>query len=206
MANILVAEPHSPIDNTSLVRLCPFFNQQQSRPLVYAKTREDESLRQALKLIKPIRDDFRLADYSESFNWTEISEEFHNQLDNHKDLPHRLQDNRDWYAVVFRSKRRVNCNNVDLFEADRLAYEEAFNATNGSLLVYWYTGLDEDNNCLATCVWSSQDIARSVNSLPMHKNAVRLSAGSYAHYHIDRYRIEWVEQEGRLAVRPWNVK
>ncbi|PIA14626.1 hypothetical protein COEREDRAFT_35106, partial [Coemansia reversa NRRL 1564] len=149
------------------------------------------SMREALKLLKPIRDDFRLADYSQSFNWDEINSK----------LPSRTEYS--WYAVVFRSKRKVDCQTGDLFDADKMAYEEAFNSTNRSLLVYWYTGLDDDNNCLATCVWSSRDIARSVNSLPRHKEAARLSAGSYVHYNIDRCRISWLPSEQKLTVSPW---
>ncbi|KAJ2742658.1 hypothetical protein GGI20_004323 [Coemansia sp. BCRC 34301] len=96
---------------------------------VYSKTQEDESLRQALKLLAPTRDDFRLADYATSFNWPEVSSEFLTQLPSHANLPSRLSaeptKTATWYAVVFRSKRRTDCNNVDLFEADRLAYNEA---------------------------------------------------------------------------------
>ncbi|KAI8320536.1 hypothetical protein GQ54DRAFT_246983, partial [Martensiomyces pterosporus] len=146
------------------------------------------ALRQALKMLAPVRDDFRLADYSTSFNWA------------HDHLPHRPPGDLSWYAVVFRSRRKADCNNVDLFEADRLAYTEAFANTNGALLVYWYTGLDKDSNCLATCVWASRGHAVSVSSLPAHKDAARLSAGSYVHYKIDRQRIEWLPEESKLQV------
>ncbi|KAJ2838834.1 hypothetical protein FBU31_000828 [Coemansia sp. 'formosensis'] len=171
---------------------------------VYSKTLEDESLRQALNLLAPIRDDFRLADYATSFNWDKISTEFGTQMLKHQELPPR-SGAVSWYAVVFRSKRRTDCNNVDLFEADRLAYNEAFTTTNGSLLKYWYTDLDAENNCLATCVWTSRDIARSVNLLPRHREAAQLSAGSYVHYNIDRYRITWVPDKENLEVTPWTI-
>ncbi|KAJ1743154.1 hypothetical protein LPJ68_001273 [Coemansia sp. RSA 1086] len=171
--------------------------------LKYSLTREDESMREALKLLNPTKDNFRTGDYKECFNWCDISHEFHKQLANFAHLPKRDSSDLSWYAVVFRSKRRADCSNADLFEADKQAYEEAFSATNGSLLVYWYTGLDDEHNCLATCVWSSRDIARSVNSLPRHREAARLSADVYVHYHIDRYRIEWVPNSQTLKVEPW---
>ncbi|KAJ2640714.1 hypothetical protein GGF44_002463, partial [Coemansia sp. RSA 1694] len=180
------------------VGVCPIAHHQtgtatdEKSQVVYSETQEDESLRQALKLLAPTRDDFRLADYATSFNWSDISSEFHSQLSNYSALPSRSSTATttkefavSWYAVVFRSKRRADCNNIDLYEADRLAYNEAFATTNGSLLAYWYTDLDGDNNCLATCVWTSRDIARSVNLLPRHREAARLSAGSYVHYNID---------------------
>ncbi|KAJ2831676.1 hypothetical protein GGI24_001501 [Coemansia furcata] len=171
---------------------------------VYSKTLEDESFRLALDLLAPIRDDFRLADYATSFNWDKISTEFRAQMLKHQELPPR-SGVVSWYAVVFRSKRRTDCNNVDLYEADRLAYNEAFTETNGSLLKYWYTDLDAENNCLATCVWTSRDIARSVNLLPRHREAAQLSAGSYVHYNIDRYRIAWDRDKKILEVTPWTI-
>ncbi|KAJ1773477.1 hypothetical protein GGH17_001627 [Coemansia sp. RSA 788] len=170
-------------------------------PLKYAPTHEDESMREALKLLHPICDDFRTADYATSFNWPKITESFIEHLKYPSELPAR--SDYEWYAVVFRSQRRADCRDADLFEADRQAYEEAFSATNGALLVYWYTGLDENHNCLATCVWSARDIARSVNSLPRHREAAKLSAHVYVSYHIDRYRISWVPSQQSLSVVPW---
>ncbi|ORX69130.1 hypothetical protein DL89DRAFT_323272 [Linderina pennispora] len=141
-------------------------------------TQEDKALREALRLLTPTRPDFRTADYAASFNWDEISLEYARQLNEFTHLPQRDEDSSPWYAVVFRSKRRKDCNNVDLFDADRDAYNEAFKHTGGALLVYWYTDLDADFNCLATCVWTSRDKALSVNSLPAHRQASRLSADS----------------------------
>ncbi|KAJ2358792.1 hypothetical protein GGF43_000577 [Coemansia sp. RSA 2618] len=175
-----------------------------TKVLRYKPTREDEVMRIALKRLNPIRSDFRLADYAQSFNWDQVTQEFRTQLHNNRELdglPARADY--EWYAVVFRSKRRADCSNADLFEADERAYTEAFESTNGALLVYWFTGLDEDHNCLATCVWSERDIARSVNSLPRHREAARLSADVYVHYNIDRYRITWVPEQETLDVAPW---
>ncbi|KAJ2905163.1 hypothetical protein GGI21_004199 [Coemansia aciculifera] len=166
----------------------------------YHETQQDERMRQALKLLAPTQDDFRLVDYATRFNWPEMAAEYASQLSKHSDLPSRDKLPATWYAVVFRSKRRTDCNNVDLFEADRLAYNEAFSTTNGSLLKYWYCDLDKDNNCLATCVWTSRDLARSVNLLPRHREAARLSAGSYVHYNIDRYQITWLDDKKKFDV------
>ncbi|KAJ1942228.1 hypothetical protein GGF37_003204 [Kickxella alabastrina] len=186
--------------------VCPF-QHHASKPgkkiLKYSPTKEDERIRQSLKLLKTVRDDFRTADYAQSFNWSEISQEYNRLQNSHAHLPSRDSSEKlSWYAVVFRSRRRADCNNVDLFMADKNAYEEAYQMTNGSLLVYWYTDLDADNNCLATCVWSSRDIARSVNSLPAHKEAASLAAGSYVHYHIDRYRIQWRTEDKSFDLTP----
>ncbi|KAJ1829987.1 hypothetical protein IWW55_000256 [Coemansia sp. RSA 2706] len=183
---------------------CPLHATATAPAQQYRPTREDESMREALKRLQPISDDFRTGDYARSFNWDEISAAFFEQLATQRgDLPGRAAGEDDWYAVVFRSQRRRDCSNADLFEADRLAYEEAYAATGGALLVYWFAGLDADHNCLATCVWSARDVARSVNALPRHREAARLSADVYVSYHIDRYRIRMDAPRQRLDVAPW---
>ncbi|KAJ2546490.1 hypothetical protein EV175_005582 [Coemansia sp. RSA 1933] len=168
---------------------------------VYSPTREDESMREALKLFRAVRDDYRTADYGESFNWSEIAAEYKRQLQKHGNLPSREleSENVDWFAVAFRSKRRTDCDSVDLFDADRKAYEEAFYGTNKSLLMYWYSDVDDEQNCLATCVWTSRDIARSINSLPHHREAARLAAGSYVHYNVGSCRIRWTDDTFRVS-------
>ncbi|KAJ1719033.1 hypothetical protein LPJ53_006126 [Coemansia erecta] len=186
--------------------VCPFSQASgTSRPVLrYSATQEDERMRQALKVLRTARSDFRTGDYAQSFNWGEISSEYRRLAGggSHGHLQSRADD-LVWYAVVFRSKRRADCNNVDLFMADKNAYEEAYAHTNGALLVYWYSDLDDNNDCLATCVWTSRVIARSVNSLPAHREAAGLAAGAYVHYHIDRYRIQWLAGEERLSLAPW---
>ncbi|KAJ1664180.1 hypothetical protein IW140_004208 [Coemansia sp. RSA 1813] len=206
-------DPHKLPTDESPSECCPFhtdhaIDQLKRRNLardqgreVYSVTREDESMREALKQFRAVRDDYRTADYGKSFNWAEIATEYKRQLSNFDHLPSRETEDVpiDWFAVAFRSKRRTDCDNVDLFDADRKAYEEAFYGTNKSLLMYWYSDLDDEQNCLATCIWTSRDIARSVNSLPHHHEAARLSAGSYVHYNVGRCRIQWVDDTFRVS-------
>ncbi|KAJ1645135.1 hypothetical protein J3B02_006245 [Coemansia erecta] len=191
---------------------CPFHDNQattessssSSKILQYWPTKQDEIMRQALKKLRTTRDDFRTGDYAKCFSWDEVSDEYRqlNNNDIYEQLPDKPGD-LVWYAVVFRSKRREDCNNLDLFMADKEAYEEAYEITNGALLVYWYTDLDKDNNCLATCVWTSRDIARSVNSQPAHRIAAAMAADSYVHYKIDRYRIQWNLKVNKLDLSRW---
>ncbi|KAI9504852.1 hypothetical protein BX070DRAFT_185142, partial [Coemansia spiralis] len=160
------------------------------------------SLRAALKSFRPTHKNFRTHDYSKSFNWSEISKIYQQKLGQFAHLPHN-KPGLVWFAVAFRSRRRKDCDNLDLFMADKNAYEEAFYATNKSLLMYWYSDVDEENYCLATCVWTSADIARSVNSLPHHKEAARLSAGAYVHYNVEKWRIQWSPQDQEFSVSLW---
>ncbi|KAJ1810343.1 hypothetical protein LPJ56_004399 [Coemansia sp. RSA 2599] len=198
----LTVHPRAPSDSA---KECPLHSDHQAtQVLKYWPTKEDERMRQALKQLRTTRKDFRTGDYAQCFSWDEISKEYRRleAADSHGQLPGKPGD-LVWYAVVFRSKRKVECNNLDLFMADKEAYEEAYEITNGALLVYWYTDLDEDHNCLATCVWTSRDIARSVNSQPAHRIAAALAADSYEHYKIDRYRIQWSTEKSTLDLSPW---
>ncbi|KAJ2774974.1 hypothetical protein IWQ57_000590 [Coemansia nantahalensis] len=206
MENVVISGAYPERDGTVAParagQQCPFLGGSEGTAKRYSGTRQDESMRAALKLLRPTRDDFRLGDYAQCFNWDEIGREYQRQLGAHAGLPDRASED-GWYAVAFRSKRNPECRHRDLFDADRDAYTEAFETTNGALLVYWFTGLDADNNCLATCVWTGRDIARSINGLPKHKEAARLADGAYIHHHIDRYSIAWDSAQRRLDVVPW---
>lgn len=54
------------------------------------------SLHKALHHFRPIRPDYAEASYAESFNWSEL------------ELP--VDEEREWYCVAFRSKRKANSN------------------------------------------------------------------------------------------------
>ncbi|KAJ2374937.1 hypothetical protein GGI05_007214, partial [Coemansia sp. RSA 2603] len=119
------------------VSACPFSQAAKSSSPVlrYSATQEDERMRQALKHLQTTHQGFRTGDYAQSFNWAQISAEYRRlrESNSHGHLPGRLSDSTEdgggegltWYAVVFRSKRRADCNSVDLFAADKEAYEEA---------------------------------------------------------------------------------
>ncbi|KAJ2143402.1 hypothetical protein IW142_003739 [Coemansia sp. RSA 564] len=208
MSNVLISGVYPPREGeaerevTATPSEYPLPAPVSSDPLLrYTPTHEDECMREALKLLHPIRDDFRTADYATSFNWPEITESFIKHLKSPSELPARSEC--DWYALVFRSQRRADCIDTDLFEADRQAYEEAYSTSNGGLLVYWYTELDENNYCMTTCVWTARNIARSVSLLPRHMAAAKMAAGVYVSHHIDRYRISWVPSQQTLSVALW---
>jgi hypothetical protein len=77
------------------------------------------------------------------------------------------------YVVAFRSTRAPNSASIDLYDADRLAHEEA--ASAGGLLAYWFgTPLEGIN--LATCIWQSRKHARDASSGENHVIAMKLAA------------------------------
>ncbi|KAF9452371.1 hypothetical protein P691DRAFT_697331 [Macrolepiota fuliginosa MF-IS2] len=141
------------------------------------------SLHKALHRFRPLTPDYAATPYAEAFNWDELI------------LPQ--DEEREWYCVVFRSKRKAGSDGGSLYEADKLAHEEA--VRNGGLIMYWYgiphpeTGMN-----MATCIWQSRKHAVAANSRPHHIRAMRLAASSYEVYDLERYRLS--KQKGQIGV------
>lgn len=95
------------------------------------------SLHHSLHFIRPSSSAYASLAYPQAFNWASIH------------LP--LSTDREWYCVVFRSKRNKGSEDLSLYEADRRAHEEAI--SNGGLIMYWYGVPDANGMNLATCIW-----------------------------------------------------
>eukprot|EP00850_Spirogloea_muscicola_P004299 SM000018S03664 [mRNA] locus=s18:647436:648545:- [translate_table: standard] len=95
------------------------------------------------------------------------------------------------YAVVFRSIRKVEADSEQLYAADAAAHEEA--KKSGGLLKYWYGTLNEQRECLATCIWSSREHARRALGKPSHIKAMQLASQMYVMYVLERY---WIHKCG----------
>ncbi|EIW83026.1 hypothetical protein CONPUDRAFT_101544 [Coniophora puteana RWD-64-598 SS2] len=147
------------------------------------------SLHKALHKFRPIHSDYSLVTYADAFNWNEL------------ELPE--DEEREWYCVAFRSKRKAGSDSTPLYEADKKAHEEAI--SNGGLILYWYgvphaeTGMN-----LATCIWQSRKHARAANSRPHHIRAMRLAANSYEVYQLERYKLTKAKGTRHLAVEPFD--
>ena len=138
------------------------------------------SLHKALHNFRPIHANYADSSYAQSFNWSELT------------LP--IDDEREWYCVVFRSKRKTGSNNEPLYDADRKAHEEA--VQNGGLIAYWYGVPDPVSGLnLATCIWQSRKHAIAANSRPHHVEAMRLTAESYERYDLERHVLRKVKGE-----------
>ncbi|KAF9531608.1 hypothetical protein CPB83DRAFT_874518 [Crepidotus variabilis] len=146
------------------------------------------SLHKALHNFKPLTSDYAATPYGEAFNWSQLK------------LP--VHEEREWYCVVFRSKRKVGSDGISLYEADKLAHEEAIR--NGGLILYWYgipnpqTGMN-----LATCIWQSRKHASAANSRPHHIKAMRLAANAYEIYSLERYRLRKSIGEDGVTIEPY---
>ncbi|KAI0032250.1 hypothetical protein K488DRAFT_13806, partial [Vararia minispora EC-137] len=149
-------------------------------PVVHTATRLPDidptslSLHKALHSFSPATEHYASAPYAEAFNWDEL------------ELPE--DEEREWYCVAFRSKRKAGSENEPLYDADRLAHEEA--VRNGGLILYWYGTPDKESGLnLATCIWQSRAHAIAANSRPDHIKAMLLAAASYERYDLERYRL-----------------
>ncbi|KAH9048351.1 hypothetical protein EDB84DRAFT_265875 [Lactarius hengduanensis] len=149
------------------------------------------SLHRALHNFCPLTDDYAATTYAEAFNWGEL------------ELPE--EDEHDWYCVAFRSIRKPDSESGPLYEADRLAHEEAIK--NGGLIMYWYGSPDPETGLnLATCVWQSRADAVAANSRPHHIRAMRQAALAYEMYELERWTLRKTAGSRYLEVLPYVVE
>ncbi|KAJ4483458.1 hypothetical protein J3R30DRAFT_3284103 [Lentinula aciculospora] len=146
------------------------------------------SLHKTLHRFRPLDSHYSEKPYAEAFNWQELS------------LP--IDEEREWYCVVFRSKRKAGSDGGSLYEADKEAHEEA--VRNGGLILYWYgipnqqTGMN-----LATCIWQSRKHAIAANSRPNHIRAMMLAKDSYEVYDLERHVLRKVKGETGVSMQPY---
>ncbi|KAG2015510.1 hypothetical protein CC2G_008778 [Coprinopsis cinerea AmutBmut pab1-1] len=146
------------------------------------------SLHKALHHFRPVTTEYAEVPYDQAFNWS------------HLELPE--DEEREWYCVAFRSQRKAGSDGDSLYEADKLAHEEA--VSNGGLIMYWYgipnprTGMN-----LATCIWQSRKHAAAANSRPHHIKAMRLAAQSYEIYSLHRYILRKAKGENGVTIEPY---
>ncbi|KAF7315708.1 UPF0643 protein [Mycena indigotica] len=147
------------------------------------------SLHKALHHFKPITPHYASTPYHEAFNWDELM------------LPEHQE--REWYIVVFRSRRKAGSDGGALYDADKNAHEEA--VRNGGLLLYWYGVPDPASGMnLATCIWQSRKHAIAANSRPHHIVAMRLASQSYEVYNLERYVLRKRAGDPGVVVEPFN--
>ncbi|KAG2043417.1 hypothetical protein BDR03DRAFT_941337 [Suillus americanus] len=147
------------------------------------------SLHKALHNFHPATPYYAEVPYDEAFNWTEL------------ELPE--DEEREWYCVVFRSKRLPGSDSGPLYAADKLAHEEA--VLNGGLIMYWYGVPDPETGMnLATCIWQSRKHAVAANSRPHHIRAMTLAAASYEIYTLERYKLRKLRGERGVTIEPFD--
>jgi len=70
--------------------------------------------------------------------------------------------------------------------------------------MYWYGVPDSVTGAnLATCIWTSQEHAKSASALPLHRQAVRHAVDAYESFDLSRYAVVKREGEDGLGIEPW---
>ena len=99
----------------------------------------------ALAILHPIRSDYAIADYTDSFNWESVMTRLRTLASN-EDCQWQRQS---FYTVTFRSKLKPNINRALLRQFDKESHREAI--ASGGLLKYWFGNPDGERRNLATC-------------------------------------------------------
>ncbi|KAG5653040.1 hypothetical protein H0H81_002557 [Sphagnurus paluster] len=147
------------------------------------------SLHKALHHFKPVDADYVNKPYSEAFNWSSLT------------LPE--DEEREWYCVVFRSKRKAG--------SDGGGYHlRAFRFIQSADATYYFsavrcrqTGARRGRMNLATCIWQSRKHAIAANSRPHHIKAMRLAANSYEVYSLERHVLRKGKGFSGISVEPY---
>ncbi|TRM69775.1 hypothetical protein BD626DRAFT_391523 [Schizophyllum amplum] len=148
------------------------------------------SLHKALHRFRPFNRKYASLPYAEAFNWSEL------------ELPE--DEEREWYCVAFRSRRKDGSDGTPLYEADRKAHEEA--VKNGGLILYWYGVPDPQTGFnLATCIWQSRKHAIAANSRPHHIEAMKLASQSYETYNLERHVLRKARGSRGVTIEPYDV-
>jgi hypothetical protein len=104
----------------------------------------------ALTIFQPTRDDYAIAEYTESFNFQEVVK----TLRSFARAEEYTWKKTDFYVVSFRSQLKPDADGERLFELDAFSHQEAM--ASGGLLKYWYGVKDQNRRNLATCTLSLQ--------------------------------------------------
>jgi hypothetical protein len=145
------------------------------------------ALHQALHYFHPRDAHYAGTEYAAAFNWGDLG------------LP--LDVEREWYGVVFRSRRNPASSSLSLYAADRAAHAEA--VQNGGLVMYWYGVPDATGLNLATCIWQSRKHAVKAISGPKHIDAMKQARGAYETYDLERWVITKRKGRGTLELKRW---
>lgn len=110
---------------------------------------QDRLFALALAYLKPIRADYATAEYTDSFNWTEVFD----LLRAFSAAEDHTWTSQSYYVVIFRSKLQPDIDSVRLHELDAHSHQEA--VASGGLLKYWFGAKNDQHQNLATCEYSA---------------------------------------------------
>ncbi|EDN06837.1 hypothetical protein I7I51_05577 [Histoplasma capsulatum] len=140
-------------------------------------------LAKALTVLKPIRSDYAVAEYIESFNWKLV-------MDVLRDLA--IAEGHEWkdlsfHVVTFRSVLLPTADSDRLMELDLYSHWGA--TVSGGLLKYWFGIKDEKFRNLATCIWRSKEDARRGGLGPWHRQAIATANELYESVEFKTWKL-----------------
>ncbi|CAL5870904.1 uncharacterized protein PFLUO_LOCUS5145 [Penicillium psychrofluorescens] len=158
---------------------------------------QDRLLALALTALRPIRDDYATAPYTESFNWDDIF----SLVRTFADAESHTWTQQSFYVVVFRSKLQPDADADRLYALDAHSHQEAI--ASGGLLKYWFGSKDQDHQNLATCVWRSRADARLGGRGPWHAKARMAARELYKNITFSTQELVVGDGAKSWTVRDW---
>ncbi|KAJ5185635.1 hypothetical protein N7491_006495 [Penicillium cf. griseofulvum] len=145
---------------------------------------QDRLFALALTYLKPIRDDYATAEYTESFNWTDVFDLLRtfSQAEDH------TWTSQSYYVVIFRSILLPDIDSEHLYDLDAQSHQEA--VASGGLLKYWFGAKNDQHRNLATCVWRSRNDARLGGRGPWHAQARAAATVMYEQIRFTTLRLD----------------
>ncbi|KAJ5459273.1 hypothetical protein N7530_011217 [Penicillium desertorum] len=161
---------------------------------IAALERQDRLFALALAYLKPIRDDYATAEYTESFNWTEMFDLLRafSQAEDH------TWKSQSYYVVIFRSTLLPGIDSDRLYELDARSHQEAI--ASGGLLKYWFGAKNDKHQNMATCIWRNRNDARLGGRGPWHAQARAAATTMYEQIRFTTLRL--VIEDG---VQSWEL-
>ncbi|KAK8149150.1 hypothetical protein G3M48_008017 [Beauveria asiatica] len=191
---------------------------------------ENALLAKALSTVDATRDDYAIASYVESFNWTDVMARLKTLVSIYGQ---RYQDT-TFYIVAFRSQIKPSTDYSHLGELDKAAHLEAiesggflkyvarrtfsspvsvtavgYGCPSDMALVeltfrrYWFGSPDSELRNLATCLWRSKEDAVAGGRGPAHRKAAMSTRSLYAYWKIDQHRLTIRNNAEEWEIVPW---
>ncbi|KAJ5151974.1 hypothetical protein N7492_010269 [Penicillium capsulatum] len=148
----------------------------------------------AFAFFRPVRDDYAMAGYLDSFNWNEVFDLLRafSKAEGHS------WTRQSFYVVSFRSILLPNVDQDHLYALDAYSHQEA--TASGGLLKYWFGAKNEKQQNLATCIWRNREDARLGGRGPWHAKARAAARELYREIVFSTMRL--VVEDG---VQSWSI-
>ncbi|KAF2112899.1 hypothetical protein BDV96DRAFT_497224 [Lophiotrema nucula] len=151
----------------------------------------------ALTALKPVRQDYATAPYTEALNFPTVLE-LARKLSAEEKFQWREQT---FYVVIFRSKLKDSIDSDLLYTLDYESHREA--CESGGLLKYWFGRANSERRNLATCFWRSREDARQGGTGPWHAKARAAGRELYEQIVFSTHRFTILDNAVGFTFEAW---